>query len=88
LNIAKKLHSAITDNWASNCACPLALKSKRYYLAATALAAKAKKADAAFFVREGCAKIRKASHTRVRLEIPTAICGRTDETSITDSSLW
>jgi hypothetical protein len=27
-------------------------------------------------------------YTRVRLEIPTAICGRTEETSITDSRLW
>jgi hypothetical protein len=27
-------------------------------------------------------------YTRVRLGIPTAICGRTDETSITDSRLW
>jgi putative ABC transport system ATP-binding protein len=27
-------------------------------------------------------------YTRVRLEIPTAICGRTEETSITGSRLW
>jgi hypothetical protein len=28
------------------------------------------------------------NYTRVRLGIPTAICGRTEETSITDSRLW
>jgi hypothetical protein len=27
-------------------------------------------------------------YTRERFEIPTAICGRTEETSITDSHLW
>jgi hypothetical protein len=33
-------------------------------------------------------KSKKERYTRIRLGIPTAICGRTEETSITDSRLW